>query len=186
MTGIGVAEFIRERKGDKYSALLPLLGLHHMEIAAENLRQLAKSIEGQANLNEKKYSLKLLKTRRQNAFGAADDDQVFRKIVELHVKYCPDKTGTTSPVSRCDALQVGFGSCAVGSVFQKRDYRHEGVKFGCVGGCDLAPAEIRRGLEPGMLNAVLKEETGYGCRWIEGGRWIVFDRPPGCMGIGID
>jgi len=33
-----VAEFIRSRKGDKYSALLPLFGLHELEVAAENLR----------------------------------------------------------------------------------------------------------------------------------------------------
>ena len=47
-----VAEFIRDTKGGKYSALLPLLGLHQVEVAAENLRQLAKSIEEQSKLDQ--------------------------------------------------------------------------------------------------------------------------------------
>ena len=52
-----VSDFIHDTKGNKYSALLPLFGLHNLEIAAENLRQLAKNIETEAKLNEKKTSL---------------------------------------------------------------------------------------------------------------------------------
>jgi hypothetical protein len=40
-----VAAFINDTKGGKYSALLPLLGLHELEILAENLGQLAKVVQ---------------------------------------------------------------------------------------------------------------------------------------------
>lgn len=40
-----VSAFIRETKGEKYSALLPLFGLAELETAAENLRQVAKTLK---------------------------------------------------------------------------------------------------------------------------------------------
>lgn len=53
-----VAEFIHDTKGGKYSALLPLLGLDQMEVAAENLRQLAKAVENESRLGEARVALK--------------------------------------------------------------------------------------------------------------------------------
>ena len=52
-----VSKFIHDTKGGKYSALLPLIGLHGMEILAGNLRKLAQSIENEANLNEHKIEI---------------------------------------------------------------------------------------------------------------------------------
>ena len=49
-----VSAFIHDTKGKKYSALLPLFGLHNMETAAENLRRLARSVETEAKLDEKR------------------------------------------------------------------------------------------------------------------------------------
>jgi len=46
-----VAEFIRSRKGEKYSGLLPLFGLHDLEVAIENLRQLVRAIERKSALD---------------------------------------------------------------------------------------------------------------------------------------
>lgn len=40
-----VAEFIRSRKGESNSAPLPVFGLHELEVAAENLRRLARFVE---------------------------------------------------------------------------------------------------------------------------------------------
>ena len=96
-----VADFIRDTKGDKYSALLPLLGLHRMEVAAENLRQLAKSVEQQSKLKEIKAILKEKEAKRKATFGADSDAQIFKKIEEVHCKYCPDKPATEDPLSRC-------------------------------------------------------------------------------------
>ncbi len=49
-----VAKFIHDTKGEKYSALLPLFGLHKLEVAAENLRKLKRTVENEAKLGEKK------------------------------------------------------------------------------------------------------------------------------------
>jgi energy-coupling factor transporter ATP-binding protein EcfA2 len=47
-----VARFINARKGDKYSALLPILGLADLETIAENLRKLAKEVQKQGRVAE--------------------------------------------------------------------------------------------------------------------------------------
>ena len=45
-----VSDFIHDTKGRKYSALLPLFGLHDMEVAAENLRKLAKHLKTESGI----------------------------------------------------------------------------------------------------------------------------------------
>lgn len=100
-----VAAFIRDTKGGKYSALLPLLGLQSLEVAAENLRQLAKSAGEVARLRETKADLKQVKDKRTATFGTNTDDQILAKIGELHVKHCADKAATTDPLSRCKELK---------------------------------------------------------------------------------
>jgi AAA15 family ATPase/GTPase len=89
-----VAAFIRDTKGGKYSALLPLLGLHQMEIAAENLRQLAKSVEQRSKLKEAKTTLSRIETKRKETFGADSYDQILTKIGNLHSSYCVDQVAT--------------------------------------------------------------------------------------------
>lgn len=99
-----VAAFIRDTKGDKYSALLPLLGLHQMEVAAENLRQLAKTVEQQSMLKETRATLKEVETKRKMTFGADSYEQILKKIEEIHSKYCADKAATQDPLSCCEEL----------------------------------------------------------------------------------
>jgi recombinational DNA repair ATPase RecF len=101
-----VAAFIRGTKGEKYSTLLPLLGLHHLEVAAENLRQLAKSVEQQANLRELRLILKEGERRQREIFGSATNEQIVKGIEELHKKYCADKTATVDPFARCTELET--------------------------------------------------------------------------------
>jgi hypothetical protein len=86
-----VAAFIRGTKGDKYSALLPLLGLHHLEVAAENLRQLIKSVEQQSNLQGNIFTLKAVETKREEIFGRASVEQVLKNVEDLHKIYTPYK-----------------------------------------------------------------------------------------------
>lgn len=83
-----VAEFIHSTKGDKYSALLPLFGLRELEVAAENLRQLAKSVEQQSKLAQKKGAAGQIIAKRKLAFGAESDEAIAAKIAGLHKKYC--------------------------------------------------------------------------------------------------
>ncbi len=103
-----VAAFIHNTKGGKYSALLPLLGLHQMEVGAENLRQLAKSVEEQSKLRETKVTLREVETKRKATFGTDSDDQILTTIKELHTKYCADKAATTDAVSRCKELETAL------------------------------------------------------------------------------
>lgn len=103
-----VAEFIRDTKGDKYSALLPLLGLDQMEVAAENLRQLAKAVEKESRLRETRVALKQVEVTRKTAFGTDSDDQILKTIRDLHTKYCPDKAATTDAVFRCKELETAL------------------------------------------------------------------------------
>lgn len=110
-----VAAFIHDTKGGKYSALLPLLGLHQMEMAAENLRQLAKSVEIQSRLRETEATLRDVETKRKATFGAGSDAQILTKIQELHAKYCQDKAATKDPASRCNELKAALDARIAGS-----------------------------------------------------------------------
>jgi energy-coupling factor transporter ATP-binding protein EcfA2 len=95
-----VAEFIRSRKGEKYSALLPLFGLGELEIAAENLRQLVKSVERQSSLDKKRGALGPIGDKRRRIFGKDTDAEIETKIVELQTKHCPLGIAT-NPLDRC-------------------------------------------------------------------------------------
>ncbi len=99
-----VARFIQITKGEKYSALLPLLGLQHMEIAAENLRRLAKAVEQTSNLREIKAVLDELLTRRRAVFGDADDVAIFCSVDSLHDEYCSVKKLTRNPIEKYSEL----------------------------------------------------------------------------------
>jgi predicted ABC-type ATPase len=103
-----VATFVHDTKGDKYSALLPLLGLDQMTFAAENLKQLVKSIEQHSTIKETKAILKVVETKRKATFDTASDGQILKKIEELHTQYCPDKAKTTDALSRCKELEVAI------------------------------------------------------------------------------
>ena len=115
-----VAAFIHERKGSKYSALLPLFGLHDLEVAAENIRQLVKSVEQQSKLSEIKATITTVEVQRKAEFGE-DDEQINTKIKALHTKYCADKVDTTDPVDRCNELETSLNTRIAGfSVDQKK------------------------------------------------------------------
>jgi len=64
-----VADFIADTKGDKYSALLPLLGLSHLEVAAENLRKIEKNLASLGKLDAKKQDLIEINLKRNKEYG---------------------------------------------------------------------------------------------------------------------
>lgn len=103
-----VAAFIKDTKGAKYSALLPLLGLHRLEVAAENLRQLARNVESLSQLEKGKEKLAQVTAKRNEVFGADDDTQILEKITTLHATYCPDKGSTKQVLARCDELTAAL------------------------------------------------------------------------------
>jgi RecF/RecN/SMC family protein len=99
-----VVAFIKGTKGDKYSSLLPLLGLHPMEVAAENLRQLAKNIESLSGLQSAKTILRQAEVKRKAAFGAMSESEIVRTIEELHSKYCEATLANKDGLSLCGDL----------------------------------------------------------------------------------
>ena len=103
-----VAEFIHDTKGQKYSALLPLFGLHRMEVAAENLRKLAKQLETEYGLSEKKSKLKQVENIRKDVFGTQNHEQVVESIDNLHSEYCEDSSATNDALSRCNELEIAI------------------------------------------------------------------------------
>jgi ABC-type hemin transport system ATPase subunit len=102
-----VAEFIRSRKGDKYSALLPLFGLHELEVAAENLRQLARHVEQQSRLAQKQGALDQVATKRRQVFGRDTFEAIQTKVVGIYDKYCPEDAAV-NPLQRCVEVETAL------------------------------------------------------------------------------
>jgi energy-coupling factor transporter ATP-binding protein EcfA2 len=129
-----VAEFVRSRKGEKYSALLPLFGLGELEIAAENLRQLVKSVEHQSSLEKKRGALVPIGDKRRRIFGKDTDAEIEAKVVELHTKHCPLGIATNA-LDRCweleSAIAVRMGALTA------ENLRHLATRL--VAGIDLRP-----------------------------------------------
>ncbi|MCX5800713.1 MAG: AAA family ATPase [Candidatus Eisenbacteria bacterium] len=148
-----VAAFVHDTKGGKYSALLPLLGLHKMEVAAENLRQLVKSVEQQAKLKEIKGVLQEVERKRRLTFGADGDEQILKKIEELHSRYCPDKAATRDHMSYCKQLETAIDTLVKRfskeqkRYFALRDAADVGLK-GHVGAVRAANAKLAEAVEP--------------------------------------
>jgi hypothetical protein len=82
-----VADFIRSTKAEKYSALLPLLGLQPLETAAENLRRIAREMVALSKVEELRRSVAVVSLRRKTVFGHADDTEVFAKIRSISERY---------------------------------------------------------------------------------------------------
>ena len=121
-----VSEFIHDTKGKKYSALLPLFGLHNMEVAAENLRKLAKNVETESGLIEKKASLKQVENRRKETFGTQGHTQIVEAISNLHTEYCKDSSTPNDDLSRCNELEMAINNRING--YSAENQRHITLK----------------------------------------------------------
>ena len=105
-----VSRFIHDRKGDKYSALLPLLGLTEMEFAAENLRKLTRSVENESHIVENKTQLKQMEQRQIATFGSLAIEDMLQTVDILHREYCGSDPTAGDPISRCDELNTTINS----------------------------------------------------------------------------
>lgn len=103
-----VARFIHSSKGEKYSSLLPLLGLRGLEVAAENVRQLVKAIDQQSGIQTLRATTSQTALRKKEVFGEQAIEDIDRRVDELHKRYCPDRTETTTCGPRCDELGVAL------------------------------------------------------------------------------
>lgn len=66
-----VSHFVHSTKGQKYSVLLPLLGLGHLEIEAENFRQLARAIRKRSGSEAAETVLRRARTRFDKAYSGS-------------------------------------------------------------------------------------------------------------------
>ena len=83
-----VARFIHSTKGDKYSTLLPVLGLRPLELAAENLRQVARAVEQKADVDLNRARVTEAERKKTSVIGPKNDDEVADVVRSLHVEYC--------------------------------------------------------------------------------------------------
>ncbi|MCD4742522.1 MAG: hypothetical protein K8R67_08635 [Desulfobacteraceae bacterium] len=96
-----VSNFIHETKGGKYSALLPLLGLHDLEIIAENLRQVSKSIKLQSQLDKKTTQFEEIITKKEEIFNQDNFEQIANNVKNIHNAYCEDSKSEKNPLDLC-------------------------------------------------------------------------------------
>ncbi len=83
-----VARFVVKPKGDKYSALLPLLGLQNLEQAASNLSTLNRYIVERSGLIAKTERLKLLRDEALKYLPEISEKailEILSKVAERHI-----------------------------------------------------------------------------------------------------
>ena len=83
----GVSRFIHYTKGQKYSALLPLLGLHNLEQAAENLRQLRLDVIQQSDIGAKRILHQQLIEATQGRLPSLKEEDVLKILIEQTKKF---------------------------------------------------------------------------------------------------
>ena len=105
-----VSQFIHDRKGEKYSALLPLLGLTEMEFAAENLHKLTRHVKIESHIVENKTKLKQLEQRQIDTFGSQANEDILQAVDILYREYCGSDPTASDPISRCDELKTAINS----------------------------------------------------------------------------
>ena len=117
-----VAKFIHDTKGEKYSALLPLFGLHQLEVAAENLRKLRRTVENEGKGGEKKARLQQSTNQRQATFVDQNDEQIVEAIHEIYGRYCGGDHDDGDVLSLCGKTRIAIDQKI--SRFSADDRRH--------------------------------------------------------------
>ena len=82
-----VAAFIQCSKGEKYSTLLPLLGLSDLEYAADNLRQVRTRVVSASSLEINRGRIQQLLLWGTGKFTPLTTEKVQEKLLELAHKY---------------------------------------------------------------------------------------------------
>lgn len=95
-----VSEFIHATKGEKYSVLLPLLGLEHLEVAAENLHQLARRIRSRSGALEAEAEHRVGQRQFTAAYDVSPPDTASDAIRELCDRYVDEPHSHAAPECR--------------------------------------------------------------------------------------
>lgn len=146
-----VAKFIHGTKADKYSSLLPLLGLGQLEIAAHNVRQLARAIKDHVKLDESKAQMAQVNRKRDEALGRVSDAEVLAITQELHREYCPEKVATGDSKEMCREVEAALTRLIAGSSTEQKKW------FALQ---EVAELELKEGIAAvRTTSAVLAEEA---------------------------
>lgn len=86
-----VADFVQGSKADKYSALLPLIGLGPLENVAANLRGLAKKVKEESKVDQLRGQLQQMQRDWDTALPGVPRSSVGDLIKKLYAKYLPDQ-----------------------------------------------------------------------------------------------
>ena len=163
-----VSEFIHDTKGKKYSALLPLFGLHEMEVAAENLRKLSKSVETEAKLSEKKIKLEQVAGQWEEVFGTQSLDQIAKVIEDLYVRYCEESLPKDGQLSLSSELESAIENRIKGysADNQRHVFLKEVVELNLQGRVDAVRAssvDLAESLDPQIAEklSVLRSASTY-------------------------
>jgi predicted kinase len=87
-----VARFIHCTKGEKYSTLLPLLGLSELEQAAENIHQIRQHIVVASGIEQAKGRIQQVILEATQYFPSIDQPEVLKRLNEIAQKYKFEKT----------------------------------------------------------------------------------------------
>lgn len=148
-----VADFIMGTKGDKYSALLPLLGLDPMETAAENLRQIGRSAEEVSNVRGARGELESARLMRKATFGDRTDTDIFAAIEQLYAEYCAEGTADHDALTCCSTLaDVLDARIAASSAAERRHVALNDISTldlpGCIDTLRDASSRLADSVEP--------------------------------------
>lgn len=90
----GLAKFIEKDKGEKYSALIPLLGLQALEMAADNVRKLQQEAKVQSDYDDLQQQRNEIRERLTEAFGSPTVTAVVEKLGKIWKGY----SGAEKPI----------------------------------------------------------------------------------------
>lgn len=116
-----LSQFISGTKLDKYSVLLPLLGLQHLETAAENLRQIGRRVAPTALLGTLRADLAQIASKLTSLVGDTSDESILSQLEALAARHIGADTQPTTEARRnavAQALRTKLGSL---DDSQKRD-----------------------------------------------------------------
>jgi energy-coupling factor transporter ATP-binding protein EcfA2 len=111
-----VAQFIRETKTEKYSALVPLLGLQPLENAAENLRRIGREIVSRSGLDAKRRVIEAIDARRRTELRAADFSAVLGALSALRSRYLPVSEASPSGANAVASAVVAAVDARINSL----------------------------------------------------------------------
>jgi RecF/RecN/SMC N terminal domain len=76
-----LSEFITAPKSEKYNTLLPLLGLHNLEVYAQNIRDLKRTVESESKVPVKESEADALVATWRGKFGKKKADQIIGDLI---------------------------------------------------------------------------------------------------------